>query len=215
MARCARLLVDTLVALHRTEPDAVGLADFGRPAGYLERQVERWYRQWGRSATRVLPALDALHAGLAGAVPASPGYGIVHGDYRLDNLMFDRDLNRVAAVLDWEMATIGDPLADVGLLFVYTDLARHGLVAAAAPPPAELGFPPAEALLAAYAEARGIGLDRLDWYVALGYYKLAIISEGIHARFLAGETVGADFDTIGARVPGLVDLGLSALSGRR
>ncbi|GAA4211781.1 phosphotransferase family protein [Actinocatenispora rupis] len=213
MARAARLLVDTLVTLHGIEPDTVGLGDFGRPAGYLTRQVERWYRQWGGSATRVLPALDELHDRLAAAVPDTPRYGIVHGDYRLDNLMYDPDLTRVTAVLDWEMATTGDPLADVGLLVVYTDLARHGLGTAAEPPPASLGFPTGAELRTAYADARGIRLHRLDWYVGLGYYKLAIISEGIHARYLAGETVGADFDAIGARVPDLVDLGLTALSG--
>ncbi|MGA8117908.1 MAG: phosphotransferase family protein [Actinocatenispora sp.] len=210
--RCARLLMDVLVRLHRIRPDEVGLADFGRPDGYLTRQVSRWYRQWERSATRELPPLDALHTDLAGAVPDSARHGIVHGDYRLDNVMFDDGLTRVAAVLDWEMATIGDPLADVGLLYVYTELSRHGLSTAAAPLPATLGFPSGETLLAWYSEASGVRVDQLNWYVALGYYKLAIISEGIHARFLAGETVGADFDSIGARVPTLVDLGRDALT---
>ncbi len=211
VARCARLLVDVLVALHSIEPGSVGLADFGRPEGYLTRQVSRWYRQWERSVTRELPALDALHTALAEAVPDSGRAGILHGDYRLDNVMFDDRLSRVTAVLDWEMATLGDPLADVGLLYVYTELARHGLSTAATPLPPELDFPSGESLLASYADATGVPLDRLGWYVALGYYKLAIISEGIHARYLAGETVGPDFDSIGARVPALVDLGREAL----
>lgn len=211
--RCARLLLDSLVSLHRIRPDRVGLGEFGRPEGYLTRQVERWYRQWGRSATRELPPLDALHARLADRVPDSTRQGIVHGDYRLDNVMFDAGLSRVSAVLDWEMATIGDPLADVGLLYVYTELSRHGLGTAADPLPESLRFPSGDTLLSWYAEASGLQVDRLNWYVALGYYKLAIISEGIHARFLAGETVGDDFAGVGPRVPTLVDLGHEALGG--
>jgi aminoglycoside phosphotransferase (APT) family kinase protein len=211
-AGCGRLLVDTLVALHGVAPEAVGLADFGRPDGYLTRQVGRWYRQWNAAATRPLAALDELYAGLAAAVPDSARYGIVHGDYRLDNLMFAPDLDRVAAVLDWEMATLGDPLADVGLLYVYRELSGRGMPGPSDPLPAGLGFPSAADLLTGYAERTGRPAASLDWYVALGYYKLAIISEGIHARYLAGETVGAGFDTIGERVPGLVDLGISALA---
>lgn len=211
-AHCARLLVDTLAALHAVAPASVGLADFGRPDGYLTRQVDRWYRQWGRSATRDLPALDRLHDALARSVPVSGRAGIVHGDFRLDNLMFDPTLRRVAAVLDWEMATLGDPLADVGLLYVYRELAGHGLAGSADPLPAGLDFPSGSALLADYARATGTSAHRLDWYAALGYYKLAIISEGIHARYLAGETVGADFDAIGERVPSLVELATRALT---
>lgn len=211
VARCATLLIDVLVALHRIDPATVGLADFGRPEGYLARQVSRWHRQWTGSATRALPALDALHDALADAVPDSARYGIVHGDYRLDNVLYDPGFRRINAVLDWEMATIGDPLADVGLLYVYTELAHRGLSTGATPLPASLGFPSGAELLARYADATGVRLGRLNWYVALGYYKLAIILEGINARYLAGETVGADFDKLGSLVPVLVELGAAAL----
>jgi aminoglycoside phosphotransferase (APT) family kinase protein len=208
---CGRILVDVLLALHRIDPQEVGLGDFGRPNGYLTRQVAGWYRQWERSATRELPALDTLHTGLASLVPGSSDAGIVHGDYRLDNVIFDSSLSRIDAVLDWEMSTVGDPLADVGLLYAYTSLAAQGLNPGGASLPPELGFPSAARLIEWYAVASGTDLARLDWYIAFSYYKLAIISEGIHARYLAGETVGADFEIIGARVPELVDQGWRAL----
>jgi aminoglycoside phosphotransferase (APT) family kinase protein len=212
---CGRTLVDVLLALHRIDPREVGLGDFGRPDGYLTRQVAGWYRQWERSATRELPALDALHAALAGSVPGSPRAGIVHGDYRLDNVIFDPGLSRIDAVFDWEMSTVGDPLADVGLLYAYTSLAAEGLNPGGATLPPELGFPSAARLIEWYAAASGTDLARLDWYIAFSYYKLAIISEGIHARYLAGETVGADFEKIGTRMPGLVDRGWRALQANQ
>jgi aminoglycoside phosphotransferase (APT) family kinase protein len=202
---CGRVLVDVLLELHRVDPSAVGLDDFGRPEGYLARQVARWHRQWERSATRELPALEALQVRLAATVPASTGAGIVHGDYRLDNVLFDPSLSRIDAVLDWEMSTLGDPLADVGLLYTYTSLAAAGLRPGGAALPAEAGFPAAGQLMEWYAEGSGTSLEKLAWYAAFGHYKLAIISEGIHARFLAGQTVGDDFESIGAQVPDLVD----------
>jgi aminoglycoside phosphotransferase (APT) family kinase protein len=209
--RCGDQLVDVLLDLHRIDPAEVGLADFGRPEGYLGRQVDRWYRQWEHSATRELPALDAVTARLRDTMPAGTRHGIVHGDYRLDNVMYDDGLDHVVAVLDWEMATIGDPLADVGLLYVYTELTASGFSAVTAPLDPALGFPSGAALLSRYGDLGGVRLDRLGWYVALGYYKLAIISEGIHARYLAGETVGAGFGAIGETVPSLVDFAGAAL----
>jgi len=206
-------LVEVLAELHAVDPAKVGLADFGRPEGYLRRQVTRWHQQWERSQTRELPALEELAAGLAGTVPDSGLVGIVHGDYRLDNVMFDHGLDRIVAVLDWEMATLGDPLADLGLLWVYTALAATGL-GPSNPLPPDSGFPTAAELAAAYAALRPVPLEELNWYAALGYYKLAIVSEGIHKRFLAGQTVGDGFEQMGPRVPELLDRGHRALAGR-
>jgi aminoglycoside phosphotransferase (APT) family kinase protein len=205
-------LVEVLAALHAVDPAAVGLAGFGRPEGFLRRQVARWHQQWERSQTRELPALEELSAGLSAAVPDSGLVGIVHGDYRLDNVMFDHGLGRIVAVLDWEMATLGDPLADLGLLWVYTTLAATGL-GPANPLRAGSGFPTAPELAQAYARLRPVPLDRLNWYAALGYYKLAIVSEGIHKRYLAGQTVGDGFEQMGPRVPELVDRAHRALAG--
>ena len=156
--------------------------------------------------------VEELHARLAESVPAESGAGVVHGDYRLDNVVVDAD-GRVAAVLDWEMATLGDPLADLGLLLVYWDgLARIGgnAVATAVNPAA--GFPPGGALAARYAERRGADLTRLPWYTAFGFFKLAVIAEGIHYRFTQGKTVGAGFEQIGQIVPPLVAYGHATLS---
>jgi aminoglycoside phosphotransferase (APT) family kinase protein len=213
--RAGEILVDTLSALHEVEPDAIGLGDFGRPAGYLERQVRRWHEQWERSKTRELPALEAVAAALAAETPTTARTSIVHGDYRLDNVMVDAGVQRILAVLDWEMATLGDPLADLGLLVVYVELAASGMAPTQPRFGPAQGFPTAAALVDRYARGTdGLTVDRIGWYVALGYYKLAIISEGIHARFLAGRTVGAGFERMGESVPVLVEFARSALGNR-
>jgi aminoglycoside phosphotransferase (APT) family kinase protein len=214
------ILVDTLVALHATEPAAIGLADFGRPDGYLERQVRRWHQQWEASKTRELATLEECADRLRKEVPTPSRATIVHGDYRLDNVMVDHDVQRILAVLDWEMATLGDPLADLGLMVVYTKLAADGLSPTQPVFGPEQGFLSADEMVARYGQAApdsgavdSSAMDRIGWYVALGYYKLAIISEGIHARFLMGMTVGEGFGAIGARVPKLIDRALLALDG--
>jgi aminoglycoside phosphotransferase (APT) family kinase protein len=208
-------LVDTLVALHAIDPDAVGLGDFGHPAGFLDRQVRRWWQQWEASKTRELPAMDELHRLLEETVPVPSAAGIVHGDYRLDNVMYaPSDPSRIVAVLDWEMSTIGDPLCDVGLLLVYwadraEDAAARTLHGNALT--SEEGFLTRAELLSAYGAGSARDLSALDWYVALGAYKLAIIAEGITARFLMGMTVGEGFDTVGTMVPVIVDSALETL----
>ena len=218
-AHTGELLVDTLAALHAIDPAAIGLADFGRPDGYLERQVRRWYEQWERSKTGELAALDEVADRLRAGLPVSSARGaparsgIVHGDYRLDNVVMDAEVSRILAVLDWEMATLGDPLADVGLLVAYTDLAAAGLAPTQPRMAPSQGFLSATQLVDRYARATGADLDRIAWYSALGYYKLAIISEGIHARYRQGKTVGAGFAEIGRLVPVLVDRALTALTG--
>jgi aminoglycoside phosphotransferase (APT) family kinase protein len=118
--RCSEALVDVLVAIHTVDYHAAGLDDFGHPDGYLERQVRRWGEQWERSKSRDVPAIEELARRLRAALPTSPAPTIVHGDYRLDNTMLaPDDPGRIVAVLDWEMATLGDPLSDVGLFLVY------------------------------------------------------------------------------------------------
>ena len=209
--RLGRLLVDTLARLHAEDPDAIGLSDFGRPEGYLERQVRRWHQQWERSQTRELPALEEVAEHLARTVPEPDRTLIVHGDFRLDNVMVDRDAERILAVLDWEMATLGAPLADLGLLVVYTELAEAGLAPTQPRYGPTDGFLSASQIVERYGAASGSDVDAVGWYVALGYYKLAIISEGIHARFLQGKTVGTGFEQMGERVPELVDRALSHL----
>jgi aminoglycoside phosphotransferase (APT) family kinase protein len=201
-------LVDVLVELHALDPEATGLADLGRPDGYLARQVRRWSRQLDQSRSRDLPGIDELRDRLGHQVPVSRRSGVVHGDYRLDNVIVGED-GRVRAVLDWEMATIGDPLADIGLLLVYWD----GLTDVDNPITtgmgARAGFPPGDHLAARYASRSGSDVSHLDWYVALGCFKVAVILEGIHYRYVHGQTVGTGFDRVGDLVPLFIERGLA------
>ncbi|MFF2118931.1 phosphotransferase family protein [Kitasatospora sp. NPDC058184] len=202
-------LVDTLATLHRIDPAAVGLADFGRPEGYLERQLRRWSKQLAASRSRDLPELDRLHARLAERLPASPTPALVHGDYRLDNVLVD-DADTITAVLDWEMSTLGDPLTDIGLLVMYTELAGvgGGIIPSAMTAP---GFPKADEIVSRYADATGRRAEDLDWYVAFASFKLAAVAEGIHYRFRQGRTLGAGFERAGEMAPILARHGLSTL----
>ncbi|MFH8572965.1 phosphotransferase family protein [Streptomyces sp. NPDC017993] len=211
--RSAEALVDALVALHAVDAADVGLGDFGRPDGYLERQVRRWRSQWDKVATRPLPDLDTLHGRLARSLPHSAAPAIVHGDYRLDNtLLAPGDTGRIAAVIDWEMATLGDPLADLGLLLVYWDPACESVLGTRHVPTANPGFPTGRELAKRYAARSGRDLGALAFYQALGCFKLAVIAEGIHARFRAGQTVGPGFERVGSAVPALLRSGLELLS---
>ena len=208
-------LVATLLRLHAIDPDAVALGDFGHPDGFLPRQVRRWWQQWEASKTRELPSIEELRRRLDETVPVPSAPGIVHGDYRLDNVMYaPADPSRIVAVIDWEMCTIGDPLCDVGLLCVYwaddaSEAAARTLHGRAIT--VEDGFYKRADLLRDYAAGTQRDLTSLDWYIALGAYKLAIIAEGITARFLMGMTVGEGFETMGEMVPAIVESGLVAL----
>jgi aminoglycoside phosphotransferase (APT) family kinase protein len=185
-AAAADSLVDALVALHGVDPDAVGLGTLGRREGYLERQLRRWKRQLEQSRTRELPVLDEVHRRLEAAVPAQVGPArVVHGDYRLDNVILS-PAGRVLAVLDWELCTLGDPLADVGLLLVYWAEPGDTALPLGTAPTRLPGFPPRAALTAAYAARSGRAVDQLDYYMAFGYWKLAVILEGVYARYTAG-----------------------------
>ncbi|WP_026924183.1 phosphotransferase family protein [Glycomyces arizonensis] len=209
-------LAEVLADLHAVDPDAVGLGDFGRPSGYLDRQMTTWRRQYDASRSRELPALDALQERLAGSVPAGGARsGVVHGDYRLDNLIVagEPGAPRVAAVLDWEMATLGDPLVDLGMLGMYwhiRELPGGGAASGAIVPGA--GYPEFAEVVDAYAARSGAAVPDLSWYRAFACYKLAVILEGIHYRYTGGQTVGEGFDRIGALVAPLADEGLARAS---
>ncbi|MEZ5320668.1 MAG: phosphotransferase family protein [Microthrixaceae bacterium] len=207
----SRSLVDVLAALHRVDPDRVGVGDLGRRDGYVERTLRRWYGQ--AEATRAdgadidLHHVDAVHDVLVRHLPDQVGVSIVHGDYRLDNCLLHDD-GSVAAVLDWELCTLGDPLADVGLLLVYwTDPGTQAVLPQASPT-ALAGFMSRERLLERYAEASGRDISGIDYYIALGYWKLTCIIAGVYARYAAGAMGTTDeqqvrgfaemFDTLGA-----------------
>jgi aminoglycoside phosphotransferase (APT) family kinase protein len=194
--RASELLVDTLVALHAVDPDEVGLRNFGRPDGFLQRQITRWHKQFQASVPGSSDVETTVVRQLTDRLPASSRAGIVHGDYRLTNVRYAPDFSRIAAVVDWEMATLGDPLTDLGLLYVYHE--RSGTADSVMPDfPSSQGFLGPDELLQRYAGHTGQQLDGLDWYIAFGYFKLAVIAAGIHARYLQGKTVGSGFEVFG------------------
>ncbi len=184
-------LVDVLAAIHAVDPAAVGLGELGRTDGYIERQLKRWYGQWNQAKTRELADIDRVHDALAANVPDQGPASIVHGDYRLDNCMVGDD-GSVVAVLDWELCTLGDPLADVGLLMVYWSEPGDASPTLGAPTTAP-GMRSRTALLERYATASGRDLSAIDFYVAFGYWKLACIVEGVYARYIGG-SMGARGD---------------------
>ncbi|MEV7286462.1 phosphotransferase family protein [Streptomyces sp. NPDC093252] len=202
-------LVDTLVELHAVDPAAVGLDDFGRPDGFLDRQLRRWSKQLDASRDRDLPGIDELHTALGRTLPRSPAPTVVHGDYRLDNVLLDGS-DRITAVLDWEMSTLGDPLTDLGLLVMYsTPLGTPGSPVSTTAEAA--GHPAPAELVERYADRSGREVAAVAWYTAFAWFKLAVILEGIHYRYTLGRTVGPGFDRIGALVPVFIEHGLTTL----
>ncbi|MFD4553892.1 phosphotransferase family protein [Streptomyces sp. NPDC058469] len=202
-------LVDTLVELHAVDPAEVGLADFGRPEGFLDRQLRRWGKQLAASRNRELAGVEELHAALGRRLPDSPAPAVVHGDYRLDNVLIGED-DKIKAILDWEMSTLGDPLTDLGLLVMYSiplDLPNSPISTTASAP----GHPAPAELIERYAARSGRDVSAVAWYTAFAWFKLAVILEGIHYRYTLGQTVGRGFDRIGELVPVFIEHGLTTL----
>ena len=204
-------LLDTLVALHAIDPASVGLSDFGRPEGFLARQVSRWGKQYAASTSRDLPDADRPRR-VGDQIPQEGAPAIVHGDYRLDNVLVD-STDRITAVLDWEMATLGDPLTDVGIMAVYQQVGdiAPAIVTDAAKAP---GYLSVRQLQERYAVASGRDLSQMGWYTAMAWYKLGVILEGIHYRYHQGHTVGDGFADMGNYTPALFAAGLAALNDR-
>jgi aminoglycoside phosphotransferase (APT) family kinase protein len=210
---------EMLATIHGLDVAEVGLAGFGRPAGYMTRQLARWQRQWELSVTREMPGyadlVDRLAAGLPaesgpedGAAGAAAGT-LVHGDFRIDNMLIDpAPQPRIAAVVDWEMSTLGDPMADLGLSLVYwTEAGEDDLLppSGGATVTTAPGFLTRDQVATRYASLTGRDLSRLDYYMAFGCFKLAVVLEGINARFLQHKTVGEGFEREGQAVPTLIE----------
>jgi aminoglycoside phosphotransferase (APT) family kinase protein len=204
--RIGEELVDALVEIHSVDWRACGLEGYGRPTGYLDRQLRRFGGLWEHNRTRELPVLDRVTAWLGEHKPDSPEATIVHGDYRLGNTMFAPDA-RLVAIFDWELATIGDPLADVGyLVATWTqpgddEDALFGLGAVTRLP----GFPARQELIARYEEASGRSMSDVRWYTTLALWKSAVFLEGSYKRRLAGTTEDAFFDRLEAGVPAIAE----------
>ena len=218
-------LVDVLAAIHRVDVDQVGLGDFARRDGYIERQLRRWHGQFAKSQEqakeigvyRPVPLVDEVHALLTERLPAQQGTAIVHGDYRLDNTIMS-DGGQIMAVLDWELCTLGDPLADVGTLLAYW---AEPPGRQAAPSPAVVtmaqsaatglpGFPSRDAVAARYAAASGRDLSHIGYYMAFAYWKLACILEGVFVRY-AANAMGAGAHDADVLAPGVEDRARRAL----
>jgi aminoglycoside phosphotransferase (APT) family kinase protein len=202
---CGESLIDVLARLHRVDPDKIGLGDLGRKDAYLPRQLHRWRTQWENSKTRELPAMEEVHAALVEMLPQQKDATIVHGDYRLGNCITGDD-RQIQAVLDWELCTLGDPMADIGYLM--NNWAEPGEVggaaAAAASPSAAGGFQSRAEILASYAQKTGRDVSNVDYYRAFQYWRLAAIVEGVMARYLKGVMSGkADTSAFKLQIDGL------------
>ncbi|MDX6629330.1 MAG: hypothetical protein QOH00_1576 [Gaiellales bacterium] len=198
-------LVDALAELHAVDIASAGLDDFGRPEGYLERQLRRFAALWEHNATRDQPLVGEIATWLGDALPRSSEACVVHGDYRLGNAMLDPMQPRVRALLDWELATLGDPLADVGyLVSTYTDASSPPTVLDLSPVTRRDGFPSRAELVARYGELSGRAVDALAPYEALALWKAAVFCEGLYGRYLRGETADPWTAGLGDGVPGLL-----------
>jgi len=201
-------VVEVLASLHSVDSDAVGLGDLGRKEAYLARQIRRWRTQWEKTKTRELPAMEEVADALESNMPRQVGAGIVHGDYRLGNMITAAD-GRIAAVLDWELCTLGDPMADVGYLMnnwaEAGEAAAGGAAGGAALMPTQCGgFPGRAWMLERYAELTGRDLSQVDYYRAFQYWRLAAIVEGVLSRYLKGVMgAGANTDAFRAQIDGL------------
>ncbi len=209
-------VIEVLAALHQVDPDTCGLGDLGRKDAYLERQLKRWRTQWESAKTRELRAMEEVADALQANMPAQVGSGIVHGDYRLGNMMIGSNAH-IAAVLDWELCTLGDVMADIG--FIMNNWAAPGEPritsrGAALPPTEAGGFCSREQFLDRYQELTGRDVSKVDYYRAFQYWRLAAILEGVMARYLQGVMgAQADTDAFKEQIEGLAQAALDLVRG--
>ena len=209
--RLGEMLADSLAALHRVDPRAVGLAGLGRPDGYATRQLAGWTARWAATG-RELPAIDRLAAWLRAGLPPQQAATLVHNDYQIENILVDAaDPATAVAVLDWDMCTRGDPLMDLGyLLNCWTDPDDDPSWRGLSPAPGcAPGLPTRRELVERYARSAGFDVEHAHWYHVFGVFKLAVVLEQIHVRFRRGQTRDARFATLGERVEGLAAKGLA------
>lgn len=205
--------IDTLAKIHAVDPEAVGLGDYGRPSGFMERQVRRWTGQWEKSRTHDVPEVDELARLLAQQIPAQQRSTIAHGDYRIDNCVFDEaDPGIINAVLDWELSTLGDPLADLGMLLLFWRQPGEPDVSSLTPGVTHLpGFPTRDELVERYAAETGADLDSLNVYTAFAHFKFAVIAQGVSVRARTGAMGGQDFGNLDHEVKAVATAGLALL----
>jgi aminoglycoside phosphotransferase (APT) family kinase protein len=214
-ANAGASLIKVLATIHAIDVDAIGLGDLGRKESYVERQLSRWQRQWESTKDSDVPEMTELHRRLSEAVPQQGPATIVHGDYRLDNCIVDEDGN-VIAVLDWELCTLGDPMADLGFMFVYWAEANDSFMVIDGTATALEGFPTRAELLAGYENLTHRDVSQIGYYVALGYWKLACILQGVLVRYRSGAMGDQSSDTESGVSPvlRLAVAGLAAFDGQ-
>lgn len=206
----SEVFVDTLAALHRVDYEAVGLGDYGRPGGFMARQMRRWTAQWEASRFEEVAEIDELGARLALSIPAQRRAAIVHGDYRLDNVVMHPDSpGRITAVLDWELSTLGDPMADLGLLLLFWREEGEPELSLIPGVTHLAGFPTRTAMLARYAANTGVDVSDMEWYLAFAHFKFAVIAQGVSARSRSGAMGGQDFGDLDVEIRDLGERGLA------
>ena len=210
----AEHLVDVLADLHAVDVDEVGLGNLAKREGYVERQVKRWSTQWQNSKTRELPAIEEVARLLADGIPQQQGVAIAHGDYRFGNCLTNVETGKIAAVLDWELCTLGDPLADLGYIGIYwTD---PGMPLLRTNDPSGLpGFCTFDHLVQRYAQRTGRDVSNISYYKAFASFRLAVIAEGVYARYLHGAMGDQEIDLepMKLSVDNLAESALRALKG--
>ena len=206
-------LIDVRADLHAIDIDRVGLGDLAKRTGYVERQLKRWTTQWENSKTRELPAIDEVVSRLGARLPEQQGVVVAHGDYRFGNVLTDVHNGRIAAVLDWELCTLGDPLADLGYIGVYWSDGPASLLRANDPTGAG-GFPTYREIVDRYANRTGRDVSGVDYYVAFSCFRLAVITEGVYARYLhgaMGKQEGVDVSAMKTSTEVLVERALDSI----
>lgn len=198
-------MIDTMADLHLKDPEAIGLGGFGKPTDYCARQIARWSSQYKLSETEAMPQMDRLIAWLPTTIPPQHGSSVVHGDYRLDNLIFEKDADRVLAVLDWELSTLGDPIADFSYLMLNWHNPADGRAGLLGLDLAELGIPTQDEAVARYVARTGYPVPPMDWYFAYNLFRLAGIMQGIKKRVIDGTASSAHAKAMSERVGPLIE----------
>ena len=214
--RMSEALVDALAAFHAVDYEAIGLGDLGEPDGFVARQIEGWYRRWQKAKTAVLPEMDQMYAWLKEHLPPTTGHSLVHNDYKLDNVMLDaHDPSKIVAIFDWDMCTLGDPLSDLGALLCYwtepTD--PPYFQAMSMMPTGDLGFLTRDELVARYAAKSGRSVTNINFYHALGLFRLTVIIAQIYIRYHRGQTQDERFAPFGQMIPLMVRAALEVGEG--
>lgn len=211
-------LIDALVELHEVDYQAIGLERLGKPEGYLARQVEGWYRRWQAAKLAELPAMERVYDWLRGNVPASSSVSLVHNDYKLDNVMFSpTDPSQMVAIFDWDMCTLGDPLADLGALLAYwsepADPPSWQLVASSIMPTGKHGFLTRKELVRRYAQESGRDISHIQFYHVLGLFRVVVILGQIYVRYVRGQTQDGRFAGMGQLLPLLGEAAWQTING--